>query len=106
MLPAIGVYFTYFYLDGRLLPAMTYIGTRPSLHARDLRLETNILDFEGHIPGGEYALFFIRKTRDERSVKNLEELHKLLDEDLREIKNLSTLYTPENPFIPLILKGL
>ena len=106
VLPAIGVYFTYFYFQGHLYPAMTYIGTRPTLHARDLRLETNLIDFEGHIPDGKYALFFIRKTRDERSVKNLDELHKLLDEDLREIKNLSTMYKPDNSFIPLILRGI
>ncbi|NPV00606.1 MAG: bifunctional riboflavin kinase/FMN adenylyltransferase [Brevinematales bacterium] len=106
VLPAIGVYFTLLYLDGRLYPSMTYIGTRPSLHAHDLRLETYLLDFDGHIPDGEYALFFIRKTRDERSVRNLEELHRLLDQDLREIRNLAALYHESTPFMEIILKSL
>jgi riboflavin kinase/FMN adenylyltransferase len=106
VLPAIGVYFTMLYLNGRLYPAMTYIGTRPSLHAHDLRLETYLLDFDGHIPDASYALFFIRKTRDERSVKNLDELHALLGQDLREIRNLAALYHAENPFMQLILKCL
>lgn len=81
VLPPDGVYYTHMRVGSRLLPAMSYIGHRPSVGGQDLRIETNILEEPGDLSQEEFDLVFIRRIREEKTVHNLEELKDLLYND-------------------------
>lgn len=74
--PSFGVYVTRAYLpDGRSFPAVTNVGTRPTLHnGSDVTVEACLLDFEGDLYGQTVRLEFFRRLRDERRFDSLEEL--------------------------------
>ena len=74
--PSFGVYVTRVHLpDGRSVPAVTNVGTRPTLHnGSDVTVEACLLDFEGDLYGRTIRLEFFRRLRDERRFDSLEEL--------------------------------
>jgi riboflavin kinase/FMN adenylyltransferase len=91
VLPSIGVYWTYF--DGGIKKrlSMTYIGKRPTVTGNDLRLETNIIDYDDRIKienGKNYTIHFIKKIRGEKKFHNLEELKKSIYNDRLKILQL------------------
>lgn len=87
VLPKEGVYSTLFLYNQKFLPSMSYIGTRPVVHGTELRMETNILDFDEHLPEKEYAVLFMERIRDEKTFQNLEELKKTLYNDRQFIRD-------------------
>jgi riboflavin kinase/FMN adenylyltransferase len=101
VLPAIGVYFTYCFVDGRFLPSMSYIGKRPTVNGIDLRLETHILNFDGGLENKEYPLAFIEKIRNEKKLHNLEELQKILYNDKEVIYTLAAKHRLPDNFVKL-----
>jgi len=48
---------------GNLLPAMTYIGTRPALNTGARMIETHILDFDADIYGERLITHFVERVR-------------------------------------------
>ena len=74
--PSCGVYVTRVLLpDGRDYPAVTNVGTRPTLHnGLDVTVEACLLDFEGDLYGKRLRLEFFKKLRDERRFDSLEAL--------------------------------
>ncbi len=98
VLPASGVYFTLYRRNGRIYPSMTYIGRRPTLKGGNgrIRNETHVLEYDsnpdkiGDCP--EHTVFFIRRTRGEKKLRNLEELGKVLYNDRRVILDLYRTY--------------
>lgn len=99
VLPKEGVYFTLYQHNGHFFPAMTYVGRRPTLtdNGGPVRIETNILEFNGDISRigrlREHRIFFIRMTRGEKKLHNLDELKKILYNDRKVIMDLYKRYT-------------
>lgn len=88
ILPGIGVYAVWVYLQGKQYKGMLYIGNRPTLNNGDnITLEVNILDFSGDIYHNEIKVSFIHFTRGDIRFDSLEELRAQLEKD-RQTVNL------------------
>lgn len=76
LVPGRGVYATRVRVEGRDYLGMTNVGVRPTVSGDggDVRIETNIFDFDEDIYGLDLSLSFIEKIRDERRFSSLEEL--------------------------------
>jgi riboflavin kinase/FMN adenylyltransferase len=82
LLPGSGVYAVWAELpDGRRLPAMTNIGTRPTFHGDHLTLETHILARVNNIYGVRLTLHFAGRLRDEQTFPSSEALVHQLEAD-------------------------
>jgi riboflavin kinase/FMN adenylyltransferase len=89
-----GVYATRGLVNGKLWPAVTNIGFRPTF-GQDLsapRIEAHLLGFSGDIYGQEVELFFVERLRDEMKFSRVDDLiaqievditntHRILDQD-------------------------
>jgi len=89
VLPAEGVYATWTLTDDGWHPSMSYVGYRPTVDGKDLRLETHVLDTPPQV-GKRVACAFVKKIREEKTFHNLEELQKMLYND--RVKVLRTLW--------------
>ena len=56
------------------LPAVTSLGTRPTVGGREALLEAHVFDFEGELYGRELEVEFVAKLRDEVQFDSLEAL--------------------------------
>ncbi|MEA4908060.1 MAG: bifunctional riboflavin kinase/FAD synthetase [Chloroflexi bacterium] len=67
LLPANGVYATWLWLDGRRLPSVTNVGTRPTFKEEPVQpnVEAYVLDFDQDIYGRQVRLEFVRQLRPE-----------------------------------------
>lgn len=76
LVPGRGVYATRVRVEGRDYLGMTNVGVRPTVSGDggDVRIETNIFDFDEDIYGLDLSLSFVEKIRDERRFSSLEEL--------------------------------
>lgn len=72
--PRFGVYACLTEIDGRSYPAVTNIGTRPTVSGRGITVEPWILDFSGDLYGREITLEFHSFVRPERKFGSLQEL--------------------------------
>ena len=95
ILPAIGSYFTLIYLDGEFLPAMSYIGTRPTLQGKEMRIETHIIGYEGELESKNYGILFISGIEKEKTFRNLEDLRKMLYTIRRLVSGMAEQYRLE-----------
>lgn len=75
---------------------MTYIGLRPTLSGREMRIETNILslypDRDRFDTGKPVALVFVNRVRGEKTFPNLEELRKNIYNDRSVVSGLHSHY--------------
>ena len=74
LIPKFGVYICRCHVDGVSYPAVTNVGTRPTVEGRNVTVEPWILDFDGDLYGREMTLEFYRFLRPERKFPSLEEL--------------------------------
>lgn len=74
IVPRFGVYACLAEVDGKNYPAVTNVGTRPTVNGIGITVEPWLLDFEGDLYGSEISLRFYRFLRPERRFENLEEL--------------------------------
>ncbi|MGM9548638.1 MAG: bifunctional riboflavin kinase/FAD synthetase [Faecousia sp.] len=78
--PKFGVYACRAIVEGRIYPAVTNIGTRPTVEGRNVTVEPWILDYQGNLYGQEITLEFYRFLRPERKFPTLdalkEEIHR------------------------------
>jgi len=82
LLPQKGVYATVAKVDGKTYPAMTNIGTRPTVsNAEQTTIETHILNFDGQLYGKVLKIQFLKKVRDEIKFTTREELENQLYQD-------------------------
>lgn len=81
IVPGTGVYVGYVKMENGVLPAMTNIGTRPTLNGTELRIESHIIGFQGDIYGRELEVFFAEKIREERKFPSFNDLKLQLEED-------------------------
>lgn len=72
--PKFGVYVCRALVEGNAYPAVTNIGTRPTVERRGITVEPWILDYQGDLYGREITLEFYRFLRQERKFPSLEAL--------------------------------
>lgn len=72
--PKFGVYACRCRIDGRDYPAVTNIGTRPTVSGHGVTVEPWILDYQGDLYGRELTLSFYEFLRPERKFDSLEAL--------------------------------
>ena len=72
--PKFGVYICRAVVNGQSYPAVTNVGTRPTVNGRDVTVEPWILDYTGDLYGAEITLEFYRFLRPERKFADLEAL--------------------------------
>ena len=72
--PKFGVYICRCIVDGKAYPAVTNVGTRPTVNGQDVTVEPWILDYDGDLYGREITLEFYRFLRPERKFESLQAL--------------------------------
>ena len=84
-----GVYATFAEIDGKLYPAMTYIGKRPTMHDnRPQSIETYIISFDGDLYDKEIKIRFVDFVRDDKKFDNFEALKRQISIDEQQIINI------------------
>lgn len=83
LLPATGVYAVRAGVGGEYLPAMAYIGRRPTVDGPEAAksLEVNIFDFDKDIYNAPVEVQFVQRIRDEKKFDNLNRLQEALTAD-------------------------
>lgn len=85
VLPPDGVYATYCMIDGKIYPAVTNIGFRPTFEGDGQRLfETHIIGFDGNLYGKNLSIGYIERIRGEIKFDSPEELSKKAKKDVEE----------------------
>ena len=73
-IPKFGVYACCVLIDGQRYPAVTNIGTRPTVEGQGITVEPWILDFSGDLYGKQITLECYRFLRSEQKFPSLEAL--------------------------------
>lgn len=84
VVPKFGVYACTAYIDGRIFPAVTNIGTRPTVGGTNVTVEPWILDFNEDLYDREITLSFHKFLRPEQKFGSLEELKTQIQQDAAE----------------------
>ena len=74
VIPRFGVYACRAIIDGKPYPAVTNVGTRPTVKGTGITVEPWILDYQGNLYGRELTLEFYKFLRPERRFESLEAL--------------------------------
>lgn len=86
--PKYGVYACRVLLEGRYYPAVTNVGTRPTVSGIGVTVEPWILDYSGDLYGQDITLEFFRFLRPERKFPSLEELKREIMENARQTREI------------------
>ena len=86
VIPKFGVYACGCLIDGMRYPAVTNIGTRPTVSGSGITVEPWILDFEGDLYDREITLEFHRFLRPEMKFPDLESLRGQIRADAAETR--------------------
>ncbi len=79
LLPASAIYLVRVFISEEQYYGMCYIGYRPTIaEGLELRVETNIFDFNRDIYGENIRLEFLDKVREDRKFSNLQDLKEQL----------------------------
>lgn len=82
LIPSVGVYAVYVYVNGQKYKGMLNIGYRPTLNnGTDLSIEVHILDFEGDIYQQPMRLEFVDFLRPEEKFQSVDELIERMKKD-------------------------
>lgn len=84
--PQRGVYFTDVIVGDVSYKGVTNVGVKPTIGSFQKNIETHILNFNRDIYGQEIKIMFLKKHRDEIKFKNVDELAKKLNSDLKKRK--------------------
>ena len=85
LIPSVGVYAVYVYVNGQKYKGMLNIGHRPTLNnGTDLSIEVHILDFQGDIYNQKMRLEFIEYLRPEIKFDSVDELIAQMHQDKEE----------------------
>ena len=83
-IPKFGVYACCVLIDGKRYPAVTNIGTRPTVSGEGITVEPWILDYSGNLYGREITIEFYKFLRPEQKFSSLEalqqEIHRNADQ--------------------------
>ena len=84
--PKFGVYACRCRIAGAAYPAVTNVGTRPTVEGNGITVEPWILDYSGDLYGRDITLEFYRFLRSEEKFPDLEALKAQIREDARETR--------------------
>lgn len=76
------------------MPAVSSLGTRPTVDGAEPLLETHVFDFEGDLYGRRIGVEFVAKLRDEEKFDNLDALVAQMDRDAAAARNLLNVHKP------------
>ena len=76
LIPKFGVYICRCHIDGVSYPAVTNVGTRPTVAGSHVTVEPWILDFDGDLYGKALTVEFYKFLRPERKFPSLEDLRR------------------------------
>lgn len=88
LLPAVGVYATYAWVEGKQYQAATNIGFRPTVNNSGLNVEAHILGFDWNIYGREVTLEFVKRIRDEQKFPDISSLVAQIRQDISRVPDL------------------
>ena len=92
--PKFGVYACLVELDGKKYPAVTNIGTRPTVQGEGITVESWILDYDGDLYGREITLEFYQFVRPEKRFPSLEALQQEIRRNAEQTRSFFS--TPGN----------
>ncbi|APV44296.1 riboflavin kinase / FMN adenylyltransferase [Dehalogenimonas formicexedens] len=87
-LPADGVYATIACLEGKSMPSITNIGTRPTFGGGHRTIETHLLNFNGDLYGRSLEIAIIEQIRPEKKFSSAAELLSQIAGDIENAKEL------------------
>lgn len=87
-IPADGVYAGHLLRNGDALPAAISIGTNPTFHGRERRVEAHALDFDEDLYGEHVAFDFVTRLRDTKQFDGVEALVAQMDQDVAATRTL------------------
>ena len=94
VVPRFGVYACRCIIDGEAWPAVTNVGTRPTVEGQSVTVEPWILDYSGDLYGREITLEFYYFIRPEQRFSSLEELKAEIHRNAEETRRyLQTTFT-------------
>lgn len=85
--PRFGVYACLARINGKKYPAVTNVGTRPTVQGTGITVEPWILDFEGDLYGQELTLEFYKFLRPEIKFPSLEALKSEIRKNAEEVRD-------------------
>ena len=86
IVPRFGVYATKVWLPDGPKAAVTNVGIRPTFNGDHVTVESNILDFNGHLYGSQVRLEFLKFLRDERKFDSPEHLAEQIQKDIAQTR--------------------
>ena len=94
VVPRFGVYACRCIIDGKAYPAVTNVGTRPTVEGQSVTVEPWILDYSGDLYGREITLEFYYFIRPEKKFPDLDALKEEIHRNAEETrKYLQTTFT-------------
>jgi riboflavin kinase/FMN adenylyltransferase len=86
LLPRVGVYAVTVIIDGKTYNGVTNVGYNPTFGDTPLTVETHILDFSGELLDKTIRINFLKRLRDEKIFRSVEDLSEQISRDIREAK--------------------
>lgn len=88
LLPKTGVYACIAHVNGQNYPAVTNIGTRPTVDGHHVTIEPWLLDFDGDLYGKTLKLSFFRYLRPERKFDSLADLKAEIEKNAAQTRKI------------------
>ena len=88
IIPKYGVYVSEALIDSESYPAVTNVGTRPTVDGSDVRSETCILDFSGDLYGRNVQVKLIKYLRQEKKFPDVESLKEAIGNDIENARKV------------------
>ena len=82
VLPKAGVYATRAVVSGHSYPAVTNVGTRPTVDGHGINAETHIIGFDGDLYGHNVRIEFLKYLRGERKFLSIDALKAQIHRDI------------------------
>ena len=89
VVPKFGVYACMALVEGQRYPAVTNVGTRPTVEGTGITVEPWILDYQGDLYGKEISLEFYRFLRPEKKFPDLGALQREIFHNAEETRKFS-----------------
>jgi len=86
VIPCNGIYAVRAELKGRILNAVSYIGTQPTLGSQERRIETHLFEPQDDLYDNPIRVGFVEWIRPEQTFKDRAELVRQIEEDIRKAK--------------------
>ena len=96
-IPRFGVYACCVLIDGMRFPAVTNIGTRPTVDGEGITVEPWILDYSGDLYGREITIEFYKFLRSEQKFPSLDDLQAEIRRNAEETRALVQREFTESP---------